>query len=175
MLAGRPQRDLVPLDLRDDRVRLHRVLVDGRERVLALDDVLRVGEDRFDLAAVDAVAVADVSLRRLQLAEPVEEARAERAVVDPRRVVGERLLDRADDGELLVVDDDPLERRSGGRLVLRRDGRDGLAGEADAVDGDDRPVADRVTPVGIDVLEIGGGEDADDAGHRLCRRGVDPR
>ena len=62
MLARRPERDLVALDLRDDRVRLHRVLVDGRERVLALDDDVGVREDRLDLAAVDAVAVADVAL-----------------------------------------------------------------------------------------------------------------
>ena len=76
-------------------------------------------------------------------------------------------------GELLVVDDDPLERRRGGRLVLGGDGGDGLAGEAHPVDGDDRPVADRVTPVRVDVGEIGGREDADDAGHRLGVSRVD--
>ena len=86
VLARRPERDLVALDLGDDRVRLHRVLVDGGERVLALDHVLGVGEDRLDLPTVDAVAVADVAFCRLQLAEAVEETRPQRAVVELRRV-----------------------------------------------------------------------------------------
>ena len=76
VLAGRPERDLVALELGDHRVGLHRVLVDGRERVLALDDDVRAREDRFELAAVDPVAVADVPVARRELAEAVEEARA---------------------------------------------------------------------------------------------------
>ena len=51
-------------------------------------------------------------------------------------------------GELLVLDVDALQGRQRGRLVLGGDGGDGLAGEADAVDRDDRPVADGVSPVG---------------------------
>ncbi len=73
MLARGVHRDLARLDVRDHGVRLHRVLVDRRERVLALDDVVRVGEHRLDLAAVDAVAVTGVALERGQRAEPVEQ------------------------------------------------------------------------------------------------------
>ena len=173
VLAGRPERDLVALDLGDDRVRLHRVLVDGGERVLAFDHVLGVGEDRLDLAAVDAVAVADVAFGRLQLAEAVEETRPQRPVVELRRVLRQRLLDGADDGELLVLDVDALQGRQRGRLVLGGDRGDGLAGEADAVDRDDRPVSDGVAPVGVDIAEVGGGEDADDACHALGLGRVD--
>jgi hypothetical protein len=81
VLAGGPERDLLTLDLGDDRVRLHRVLVDGGEGVLALHHVLGVGEDRLGLAAVDPVAVADVAIGGLQLAQAVEQTGAEGAVV----------------------------------------------------------------------------------------------
>ena len=100
----------------------------------------------------------------------MEQPRAQRPLVDQRRVVAERLLDRPDDLELLVLDLDPLQRRGRGSLVLRRDRGNGLAGEAHAVDRDDRPVADRVTPVGVDVGEVRCREDADDAGHALRLR-----
>ena len=73
VLARRPDGDLVALDLRDDCVRLHRVLVDGGEGVLALDDDVRAREDRFQLAAVDPVAVADVPVALGQVAEAVKE------------------------------------------------------------------------------------------------------
>src|SRR6266550_8254263 len=106
MLARRPDRDLLTFDLCDDRMRLHRVLVDGREGVLALDDEIGPREHRLQLAAVDSIAVADVALAGRQLAESVEEARPEWAFVQHRRVFGERLLDRAGDGELLVLDSD---------------------------------------------------------------------
>jgi len=48
-----------------------------------------------------------------------------------------------------------------------------LAVESDLVDRDDRPVFDRVPVVGVDVPEIGAGQDADDAGQLLRSRGVD--
>ena len=60
MLARGPQRDLALFDLRDDGVRLHRVLVDGGKDVLPLDDEVGSREDSLDLAAIDVVPVADV-------------------------------------------------------------------------------------------------------------------
>ena len=90
-----------------------------------------------------------------------------------RRVLRQRLLDRAHDGELLVLDVDALQGCQRRRLVLGGDRRYGLAREADAIDGDDRPVLDRVTPVRVDVSEVGRGEDADDAGHALGLGRVD--
>ena len=175
MLTRRPHRDLLTFDLCDDRVRLHRVLVDGREGVLALDDEVCPCKHRLQLAAVDPIAVADVALAGRKLAEPVEEPRPERAFVQDRRVVGECLLDRPRDRKLLVLDPDRAQGRRRRRFVLGRDCRHRLAGEAHTVERDDRAVLDRVTPVGIEIGEIVSGEDADDAGQRLGLAGVDGR
>ena len=140
MLAGGPERDLAALDLGDDGVRLQRVLVDGRERVVALDDDVGVREDGLDLAAVDAGSGSRRFPPGAQLAEAVEEARAEGPSCSSGASGASACVDRADDRQLLVVDVDAVERGLGGRLVLGRDGRDRLAREADAVDRDDGPV-----------------------------------
>ena len=173
MLARRPHRDLLTFDLCDDRVRLHCVLVDGREGVLALDDEVGSRKYRLQLAAVDPIAVADVALTGRKLAEPVEEPRPEWAFVQDRRVVGECLLDRPRDRELLVLDTDRIQGRLCRGFVLGRDRRHRLAGKAHMVERDDRAILDRVTPVGIEVGEIVTGEDADDAGQRLGLARVD--
>ena len=164
VLAGRPERDLVALDLGDDRVRLHRVLVDGRERVLALDDDVRPREDRLELPAVDPVPVADVPVTRRDLAEAVEEARLRLALGDERRAGGDRVGDVRDHRQLLVLDLDQLDGRRCGGHGLGRDRGDLLAVEAHLVDREDRPVLDRVPVVGVEVVEVGAGEDAHDAG-----------
>ena len=96
-------------------------------------------------------------------------------LIDDRRVGRQRLLDRPDDLELLVVDLDALEGRCGGGLVFRCDCGDRLAGKPHTVDRHHRPVADGVTPVGIDVGEVSCGQDADDAGHSLRVARVDGR
>ena len=70
VLAGGPESDFVALVLGDHGVRLHRVLVDRRELVLALDDDVRAGEDRLELPTVDAVAVADVPVTRRESPRP---------------------------------------------------------------------------------------------------------
>ena len=63
----------------------------------------------------------------------------------------ERVLERADDGQLLVLDVDPLEPAAAAVARLGRDRRDRLAVEAHLVDRDDRAVLDRVPVVGVDV------------------------
>ena len=78
VLAGGPQVISSAVTGAIDPVRLHRVLVDRGERVLALDHDVRVREDGLDLAAVDAVAVADVALARREHAQAVEEAGTQR-------------------------------------------------------------------------------------------------
>ena len=173
VLAGRPERDLVALDLGDHRVRLHRVLVDGREGVLALDDDVRPREDRLELAAVDPVPVADVPVTRRDLPQAVEEAGLRLALGDELRVGGGRVRHVRDHRQLLVLDLDQLDGRGCGRHGLGRDRGDLLSVEAHLVDRQDRPVLDRVPVVGVDVVEVGAGEDADDAGHALGGRGVD--
>jgi hypothetical protein len=72
-----------------------------------------------------------------------------------------------------TFDLDQLDRRSCCRNGLGRDRRHLLAVEAHLVYREDRPVLDRVAVVGVDVVEIGAGEGADDAGDDLRGRGVD--
>ena len=66
---------------------------------------------------------------------------------------------RAEHRQLLVVDLDRAHRGLGGGLVGGGDGRDRLAREAHAVERDDRAVLDRVAVVGLDVVEVGAGQD----------------
>ena len=167
MLARGPQRDLALFDLRDDGVRLHRVLVDGGKDVLPLDDEVGSREDSLDLAAIDVVPEADVPVGRGQLAESVEEPRAQRSLVHVRCVRCHGLLDRPDDLEFLVVDDDPLEGSGSGRLVLGSDCGNRLAGKSHPVDGHHWSVADGVTPVRVEVGEVRCRQYADDARHLL--------
>ena len=173
MLARGPERDLVALVLGDHGVRLHRVLVDRRELVLALDDDVRAGEDRLELPAVDAVAVADVPVARRELAEAVKETLLGVHLGDQRRAGRNSLVHIGDHRQLLVLDLDRLDPgRSRGR-GLGGDGRDLLPVEAHLVDRDDRPVLDRVPVVGIDVGEVGACEYTDDPRDLLRGRGVD--
>ena len=97
----------------------------------------------------------------------MEEPWAQRPLIHDRRVVGQGLRDRSDDLEFLVVDDDPLERRGSGGLVLRRDRGNGLAGKSHAIDGQHWSVANGVTPVRVEVGQVGCCQDADDARHLL--------
>ena len=91
-----------------------------------------------------------------ELAEAVEEPDLRGPLVQSRRVRRERLLDRAEHRELLVFDLDRAHRGLRARLVDRGDRCDGLAGEAHAVERDDRAILDRVSVVGLDVIEVRG-------------------
>ncbi len=115
MLTRRPDRYFLTLDLCDDRMRLHCVLVDSREGVVALDNEIGPRGHRLKLAAVDPIAVTDVSLAGWKVAEPMEEPRSDRAFVKHRRVVGERPLDRADDRKFLILDTDRIQGGRGTR------------------------------------------------------------
>ncbi len=95
------------------------------------------------------------------------------AVLDQRRIRRERLLERAHDRQLLVLDHDLPDGRLRGRLVHGRDRGHRLAREPDPVDGHDGPVLDGVAPVRVDVQDVRAREHGDDARHRERRRGVD--
>ncbi|MEJ7695096.1 MAG: hypothetical protein WKF78_00140 [Candidatus Limnocylindrales bacterium] len=94
-------------------------------------------------------------------------------VVDELGAWRESLVECRDDGQLLVVDDDLADGGLGDRMVRGRDSGDRLTGEADPVDREYRPVLDRVTVVRVDVHQVRGCQDRDDAGDRLGRRRVD--
>ena len=173
VLAGRPEGDLAVAEVRDHGVGLHRVLIDGGKLVLALDRELPLRLGELDRAGVEPVAVADVALAGRQLAEPVKEPRPQLALVHERGVVGGRRGDRAEHRQLVVVDDDLAQGGLCDRLVLGGDRGHRLAAEADPVDREDRPVLDRVAPVGVEAGELGAGQHGDDPRHPLGGRGVD--
>ena len=84
-----------------------------------------------------------------------------------RRARCQGLVERRGERQLFVLHPDHVGGGLGGGLVLRRDGGDGLTGEADPIAGDDRTILDRVTPVPIEIDEIRSGEHTDDSGHGL--------
>ena len=173
VLAVGPQRDPVTVMVRDRRVRLHRVLVDRGEGVGALDHDRRPRGRLLEIPGVDQMAVADVAAALAELAEAVEEPDLRAALVQRRRLRRERLLDRAEHRQQLVGDLDRAHRRLRRRLVRGGDGSHRLAREAHAVDRDDRAILDRMAVIGLDVVEVGGGEDRGHPLHRERRGGVD--
>ena len=100
----------------------------------------------------------------------MEEARADRRLVDERRVGARASAIVPTTGSSSYSTVDRRDGGLGGGLVDRGDRRDRLADVAHAVDRDDRPVLDRVARVGVDVQEVGAGQHRDDAGHRLGGR-----
>ena len=68
-----------------------------------------------------------------------------------------------------------VDRFVGDCWMFRGNGDDRLANEAHPVDGQDRPVFERMAVVGIDCREISPGHDRDHAGQRLCPARVDAR
>ena len=107
-------------------------------------------------------------------------------VPDPRRAVGERIGDRHDRGQVLVVDDDRIAGVARGVARLGDDGDDRLAGEAHGVGGERlqrchrrrlavgaRERAGRGHRLHAGGDEVGAGVDGDDARHRDGGAGVD--
>ena len=107
--------------------------------------------------------IADVALAFAEFAEAVEEAELGPARVQLRRVGRERFVERAEHRLLLVLDLDRAQRRLGCGLVDGRDRLHRLPREAHAVKRDDRAVLDRVSVVGLDVVQVRAGQDRGDA------------
>ena len=101
------------------------------------------------------------------------------ARVDERRAGRQRLLERGDGGQRLVVDLDQLERLARPRLVLGDHRGHRLALVAHHVDGEDGPVAERGAEVRVAPVEVGAGDHGVDAGHgaraRVTSMRPDPR
>ena len=173
VLAGGPQGQLAAVPVRDRGVGLHRVLVDGREGVLPLDDHGGVREGAAGIAAPERVAVAGVAIGVGQVTKTVRAARPGPVLVDQRGVRGERRFERGRDREFVVGHVDERDRGVGRGLGLGRDHGDRLAQEPDLAQGHDRPVAQRVAVVGIDVGQVRGGEHGHYAGGGLRGLGAD--
>ena len=94
-------------------------------------------------------------------------------LVDQRGVLGEGGGQAGRDGQLVVPDVDDRDRGVGDGLGFRRDHGDRLAQEPDLAQGHDRTVPQRVAVVGIDVGQVRGGQDGDDAVELLRCPGVD--
>ena len=92
-------------------------------------------------------------------------ARSERRVLDERRAGRERVRDRDDRRQRLVVDPDERGGLFGGVEGLGRDGGDRLAVVVRLADGDDRPVPELRSEPRDRLRQVGGGEDEADAGH----------
>ncbi len=127
---------------RDGDVRLQvRVLHElCRERVL--DHEVALGPGRVDVAAAELEVVRDVAVGHGVQHEAGDLRALVRHLVrmDQRCPRRHRLHHVEHAGQLLVVDDNPLDRLLRGVLVLRRDRRHHLARVAHAVDGQRRLV-----------------------------------
>ena len=145
---------------------LHGIVLHAREGIAVLDDQVGVREGGAAAPALEVELVADIApcdgLERREIGEVAGQGLSG---VDERRAGGQRLLDRGDGGERLVVDVDPLERLAGRGLVLgdRRGHR--LALVAHHVDGEDGAVAEGGAEVRVAPVEVGAGDHGVDAGH----------
>jgi hypothetical protein len=134
-LGGRPDRDAaVGLDPRHRHVRLQERLVHGRHDVAALGAVRALGEQPLGVAAVDVDLAGDVRRRLAHLLVAPGRGTVRLGVL--HRAGGllqhlrgprpHRLQRIQDDGQLLVLDHDPLGGVGRGLLGLRDHGRDRL-------------------------------------------------
>ena len=135
VLDRAPDGDTVAVRGGDERVRLDRELGDHREAVGALDDDVGRRGGRVDVAPAVVVLAEDVGRR-----EGI--ARAERRVLDERGVRCERLRDRDDRRQRLVVDPDEPRRLLRRVEGLGRDRDDRLAVVVRLVDRDHGAIAE---------------------------------
>ena len=175
----RPGPDLEPVAVPagDGRVRLHVRVVGGRGAERLLDDDVRLGEARVDVAVADRERVADVRARLRAKREVRGRAAGDRVLLVDERRAGLRGLDRVEDGgQLLVVDLDERGCLLGLALGLCGDGCDGIADEAGAVDREHGRVLDLAAVpaqpahvVGRERDDAVGHGDGEDAGVRVER------
>ena len=155
MLRRRPDAEAVGLIVGDDRVRLHRVVIDHREGERVLEHVLARGHRARRVAPRHLVAVADVRLLH-RLAPP-----------------GERRVQTHHRRQFLVLRLDQLDRRLRRRQVDGGHRRDGFALEANLAHRHDGAVFAVGAVVRLHPRQLGGGEHGVDAGQGAGAGGVD--
>ncbi len=166
-LRRRPDRDLVATPLGDDGPRLDRRALGAIRHEAARDDDVRARHRRVRVALDDGrsrgfVAITDDALVDLVVGP---------ALVDERRVRGQRRVQVRDHRQGLVVDLDQVGRLARDRRRQRGHGRDDLALPADHVLREQRAILDE-EPV-ADVGHVGGRDDRHDPGQGLRLRGVE--
>ena len=85
--------------------------------VLALDHDVSAGEDLLDVAVVDGVAIADITVALFVERKAMEEAGPDLLLMDERRIRRQRFLDGAGYRQLLVVHVDERQGSLGGGLI----------------------------------------------------------
>src|SRR3989338_707370 len=154
MLGRGPDRNPLIVEIRDDRVGLHGIVVDHGKGEGIFKDLIGLGKALFDIALFHMLVAADVIAQIL---------------MDQRRPFAQSGIQTNGRGQLLVTDRYQGEGLLCSLLILSRDRSHRLSCITDLFDSDDRSPA----IIGIDVGNIGRGEHRGHAGERLGRRGID--
>ena len=166
VLDRAPDGDPVAVRGGDERMRLDGELGDHREAVGAVDD--DVGRRRGGIDIAPAIVVLAKDVRRRERV-----ARAERRVLDERRVRREGSRDRRDRGQRLVLDPDETSGLLGGIEGLGGDRSDRFAVVVRLADRDHRPVAELRAEARDRLGQIRGGHRQADARDGEGRARVD--
>ncbi len=165
ILRPRPHRQLAALVVGDGTQRLERKVVNARQGEGVVEDEIGLGKRAGGIAAAEGEVVADVAGDvGLDVLNVGKEGRARPINLELRRARRQGLVDGADHRERSVLHRNMAQRLLGAESVDRRHGHDGLAGEADALDRQHGLITHGLAEVGIDVGEIGTGEDGEHAG-----------
>ena len=155
---------------------LHGIVLHARKRIAVLEDQVGLGEGGGAAPALEMELMAHIGARDgLERRQICEVAGQGLSGVDERGAGCQRLLNRGDGGERLVLDVDPLDRLAGRGLVLgdRRGHR--LALVAHHVDGEDGAVAEGGPEIRVAPVKVGAGDHGVDAGHGARGGHVDRR
>ena len=138
--GGRPDRDLVAVDLCDGRMRFHRIVIDHREFEIIFENLIRLSERLIDVPFNQLCLETDVFFGE---------------GMDQRRAVSHRLFDVDHRRKLLVINVDLAQRLLRGRPVHRGNRRHRLAGKDRPIQGDDRVIFALAAPhIGTDIGKV---------------------
>jgi hypothetical protein len=155
-----PQGELaVRRPVGDRRVLLHRQMVVALEEEDVLAHEVRAVEGDVDVAELERHVLVHV--------------RAVAVLVDPHLGTRQRVEDRHERRQRLVVDVDQPARLLGGLLVDRGDGGDRVADHADLLRAERLFVLGHRQDPELHARQVGGGDDREHAGQRARPRGVD--
>ena len=121
MRRGTPQRDTSRVHLSHRAMRLHGVLINHRETISLVDDLIGAGEGLVRIAFGELFAMADIAAENFADAgDIVKFAGAGLALVHERRAFSPRRIDVADTGQFLVLHVDQRQCLFGDQSVFQR-------------------------------------------------------